>query len=53
MISKQKVKYIQSLQHKKFRDADKVFVAEGPKVVAELTKLLCMKTKLKLYKILS
>jgi RNA methyltransferase, TrmH family len=35
MISKQKVKYIQSLQHKKFRDADKVFTAEGPKLVTE------------------
>lgn len=36
MISKTRVKYIQSLSHKKFRDADRVFVAEGPKIVSEL-----------------
>ncbi len=33
---KSKVKYIQSLSHKKQRDADGVFVAEGPKIVNEL-----------------
>ena len=33
MVSKSTVKYIQSLQHKKFRDEYEVFVAEGPKVV--------------------
>ena len=33
MISKSTIKYIQSLQHKKFRDEYNVFVAEGPKVV--------------------
>lgn len=33
---KSKVKYIQSLSHKKQRDADSVFVAEGPKIVNEL-----------------
>lgn len=33
MFSKSTVKYIQSLQHKKFRDEYGVFVAEGPKVV--------------------
>jgi TrmH family RNA methyltransferase len=36
MISKNQVKYIQSLSQKKFRDADSVFIAEGPKMVAEL-----------------
>ncbi len=36
MLSKSSVKYIQSLYHKKFRDAHGVFVAEGPKVAAEL-----------------
>ena len=38
MFSKSTVKYIQSLQHKKFRDQYHVFVAEGPKVVTELFK---------------
>src|ERR1700682_2175782 len=36
MLEKSQVKYIQSLGHKKFRDADGVFVAEGPKIVLEL-----------------
>ncbi len=36
MLVKSQVKYIQSLGHKKFRDADGVFVAEGSKIVAEL-----------------
>ncbi len=36
MLSKPMVKYIQSLQHKKFRDEFNAFVAEGPKVVNEL-----------------
>lgn len=36
MISKNEVKYIQSLSHKKNRDADKVFIAETPKLVNEL-----------------
>lgn len=36
MISKATVKYIQSLQHKKFRDQFNCFIAEGPKVVPEL-----------------
>jgi RNA methyltransferase, TrmH family len=35
MLVKSQVKYIQSLGHKKFRDADGVFVAEGPKIVLE------------------
>lgn len=36
MLSKNKLKYIRSLSQKKFRDADNVFVAEGPKVVGDL-----------------
>ena len=36
MLSKSTIRYIQSLQHKKFRDAEGVFVAEGPKLVKEL-----------------
>lgn len=36
MLVKSQVKYIQSLGHKKFRDAEGVFVAEGPKLVQEL-----------------
>jgi RNA methyltransferase, TrmH family len=35
MLVKSQVKYIQSLGHKKFRDAEGVFVAEGPKIVGE------------------
>lgn len=34
MISKSVIKYIQSLQQKKFRDEHHAFVAEGPKVVS-------------------
>jgi len=36
MLVKSQVKYIQTLGHKKFRDADGVFIAEGPKIVSEL-----------------
>ena len=36
MLEKSQVKYIQSLGHKKFRDADGAFIAEGPKIVLEL-----------------
>lgn len=36
MFSKSTIKYIQSLQQKKFRDESRAFVAEGPKVVLEL-----------------
>ena len=36
MLSKQNIKYIQSLQYKKFRDEYGVFIAEGPKVILEL-----------------
>jgi TrmH family RNA methyltransferase len=36
MLSKASIKYIQSLQHKKFRDQEGLFFAEGPKLVKEL-----------------
>ncbi len=39
MLSKLKIKYIQSLGHKKFRDEEGVFLAEGPKIVEELLQL--------------
>ena len=36
MLGKSKVKYIQSLGQKKFRDEAGLFIAEGPKIVSEL-----------------
>lgn len=36
MLVKQKVKYIQTLGQKKFRDQEGLFIAEGPKLVKEL-----------------
>jgi TrmH family RNA methyltransferase len=36
MLSKNQVKYIQSLGHKKCRDEEGLFIAEGPKIAAEL-----------------
>ncbi|MEJ7739134.1 MAG: RNA methyltransferase [Chitinophagaceae bacterium] len=36
MLTKLQVKYIQSLNQKKFRQLDKVFIAEGPKIINEL-----------------
>jgi TrmH family RNA methyltransferase len=38
MLSKAQVKYIQSLSHKKLRDEENLFIAEGPKIAAELLK---------------
>ncbi|MEI6947317.1 RNA methyltransferase [Paraflavisolibacter sp. H34] len=40
MLSKNEVKDIQSLRHKKQRDEGKVFIAEGPKIVSELLGLM-------------
>src|SRR5689334_14089317 len=40
MLSKKEIKDIQSLSHKKFRDELNLFIAEGPKVVGELIKLI-------------
>ena len=39
-ISKAKIKYIRSLEAKKHRDAEGVFVAEGPKVVGDLLAIM-------------
>lgn len=36
MLTKAQVKYIQSLGHKKLRDSEQAFVAEGPKLINEL-----------------
>jgi len=36
LVTRSQVKYIQSLSHKKFRDEQGEFVAEGPKIVGEL-----------------
>ncbi|MGQ0738834.1 MAG: TrmH family RNA methyltransferase [Bacteroidota bacterium] len=36
MLSKSKLKYIQTLGQKKFRQQEGCFIAEGPKIVAEL-----------------
>ena len=36
MLSKSKIKLIKSLERRKFRDKEGLFVAEGPKVVGEL-----------------
>ena len=38
MISKNELKYIQSLSHKKNRDVEGLFIAEGPKIVEELIR---------------
>ena len=35
-LSKNRIKYIHSLELKKNRKADKVFLAEGPKLVGDL-----------------
>lgn len=40
MISKAKIKYIRSLEQKKNRMQEKAFVAEGPKVVGDLLKVM-------------
>ena len=39
MISKAKIKFIHSLEKKKFRLSEGLFVAEGPKVIGELCKI--------------
>ncbi len=36
MLGKSQAKYIQSLGQKKVRDEEGVFIAEGPKIIAEL-----------------
>lgn len=39
MISKAKIKFIRSLEMKKHRQKEGMFVAEGPKVISELSKI--------------
>jgi TrmH family RNA methyltransferase len=36
MLTKNEIKYIQSLYHKKQRDEDQLFIAEGPKLAKEI-----------------
>src|ERR1044071_8207263 len=36
MLSSAKIKYIQNLGHKKFRDEEGLFIAEGPRLVGDL-----------------
>ena len=36
MLAKAKIKYIQSLGQKKYRDEESLFIAEGPKIVTDL-----------------
>lgn len=38
MLTKSQIKYIQSLGHKKFRDEEGLFIAEGPRIVEEWLK---------------
>jgi TrmH family RNA methyltransferase len=38
MLSKNELKYIKSLSHKKHRDEEKLFIAEGPKLAEEILK---------------
>ncbi|TAL43778.1 MAG: RNA methyltransferase, partial [Chitinophagaceae bacterium] len=45
MLSRSQLKYIQSLGHKKCRDEEGVFIAEGPKVVTELLRQKNVKIK--------
>lgn len=40
MISKSKIKLIKSLERKKFREQERFFVAEGPKLVGDLLETL-------------
>ena len=39
MLVKQKLKYIQSLGQKKFRQESGLFIAEGPKLVNDLMEI--------------
>ena len=39
MLSKSKLKYIQSLGQKKFRQQEGLFIAEGPKLVNDLLEM--------------
>ena len=43
MLSKLKIKYIQTLGQKKFREEEDLFIAEGPKLVKELLESAAVK----------
>lgn len=43
MISKNKIKFIHSLEYKKTREKENLFVAEGPKVVGDLLRTMTVK----------
>ena len=45
MLVKQKIKYIQTLGQKKFREQEGVFIAEGPKLVKELLEADALSVK--------
>ncbi|MBL0234536.1 MAG: RNA methyltransferase [Chitinophagaceae bacterium] len=45
MLSKTRLKYIQTLGQKKFRDSEGLFIAEGPKIVEELLREENVKVK--------
>jgi TrmH family RNA methyltransferase len=45
MLGKSKVKYIQTLGQKKFRDQEGLFIAEGPKIIADLLETPTAKIK--------
>ena len=40
MISKAKIRYIRSLEKKKVRNAEHLFVAEGPKIIHDISKVI-------------
>jgi TrmH family RNA methyltransferase len=45
MLTKSKIKYIQSLSQKKLREQEEVFVAEGPKIVEEILQATNVKLR--------
>ncbi len=45
MVSKNRIKFIQSLCHKKERDLNKLFIAEGDKIVNEILKQTLFSTE--------
>jgi RNA methyltransferase, TrmH family len=40
MLSKNEIKYIQSSGHKKTRDEERIFLAEGSKIIKEVLNAL-------------
>src|SRR5215213_6572542 len=40
MLSKNEIKDIQSLRHKKQREETRLFIAEGPKIIGELLTII-------------